>query len=241
MVSIVSRLSSALGHVLDRFTLRGRDYISYSNHSNLIPLNPRAMDFFRSELKCAMPDTIYIVGTGPNGVPHFSRVPKGAFVIALNKAILIRELRPSLWMAFAPELPSKNWWYEALQTDTLRLFGRKLPLLYHCDYTFYADPSLHVTRSIYPAHQLFEGVLRGGATIAGCAIQAAYFARCRRVILVGVDMYGRTYFDGSESAESGKDSVWVERDNLNTLIRLVRASGMECFSLSETELDVETA
>lgn len=205
------------------------------------PLNRHCKDFFASDLLGAMPDTVYVLGSGPNGRNHYHEIPPDAYVIALNQAVLIESVpEPSLWMVVDWRCLSRAWWSDAMKKGVPRVFGRELACLFGCDYSFKAYPSLEVW---HPRHQRYcpiDSALRVGATVAGCAIQAAYHAGCRRVVLCGIDMFGHLYFDGTVSFEERRNKTWPgELEAMNQLVAGLKRRGMDVTSLSETSIELD--
>lgn len=218
------------------------------------------VDVFHSGIE--LPKTVYIVGTGPNGIPHYNEIPSDAYVVVLNKAITIPKTtdvhwHPSMWMQFANgyfhyECP---WFMEALDHDpTPRLFGTYprnhlgIGDTCPCNYVFEYFPSYNAADNIkygWPdvPPGLVHGVLRTGGTIAGAALQYAAWFGAEMVWLCGIDMQGQKHYDGSmyyrgmDAPAPGKDGKWLDLPVLNRII-LDCGSRMEIRSLSPTALKV---
>jgi hypothetical protein len=210
------------------------------------------IDIFQAQLD--MPDTVYILGSGIRGVEHYPRIPEGAYVIAVNKAVYA-PVRASLWMQFAKawRYVRDNWFRKALVSDIPKAFG--LSLIARCkgeglplnkvDYSFDFLPQFHEPPDAY---KFTEGLLRTGGTISGAALQLAYWNNAQRIIFCGVDMLGHSHFDGSKLiskaetkiAPDGTDLEWgLELKDLNYMIALCNEAGIECYSLSDTALEVD--
>lgn len=91
-----------------------------------------------------------------------------------------------------------------------------------------------------PAFVPLEGMLRAGGSISAQAIQLAYWLGAKRIILVGVDMAGKTYFDDTENSNPN-----LKADGTSKHLRMTQglcdwllAEGIEIISLSETALKV---
>jgi hypothetical protein len=209
-------------------------------------------DIFTANL--AMPDTVYILGSGIRGAKHHERIPLGAYVIAVNKAIAA-PVEAELWMQFAKawRYVRDKWFTRALASDVPKCFG--ISLLERCklegmslanvDYCFDFMPQFHDEPNAY---KFTEGILRTGGTISGAALQLCYWRNVKRVIFCGVDMLGHTFFDGTKlvsKAETkinpdGTDNDWgLELRDLNIMVELCKGAGMEVYSMSETALEVD--
>lgn len=194
-------------------------------------------------------DDIYIVGTGPSGLPFHEDIPMER-CIGVNKIICGDNIIPRYWLCSAPALLKEDWFREL--TPRLIKFHVKLPfcspIFLHgplteaypdVPYFFKSGPSLWGTND--PPGCL-PGYLRSGAGVVGRAIQLAYWKKAKRVILVGVDMKGRGYFDGTKNKTKQSimpDGTWTELPHMNRLIKWCKQHGMDVVSLSETLLDVE--
>lgn len=202
------------------------------------PLNPNAIDFFKTDLVNGMPERVYILATGPNGKEYHDKIPDNAYVIAVNQGIMIRP-NCNLWMVFDHRCLSKPWWAEAVTINgPKRLFSRQPIRMVLCDYTFITTPSL-VGK---PPDELRRGVLRGGATIAGSAVQAAYYGGAKVITMIGVDMSGLQYYDGSYNNSvtvRGRDQEWVNLQAFNNMVAHIQKNGVIVNSLSKTAISVE--
>ena len=144
------------------------------------------IDIFKAEL--AMPDTVYILGSGIRGQEHHHRIPAGAYVIAVNKAIYA-PVEASLWMQFAKawRYVRDGWFRKALASDIPKAFGSTLVerckgeglSLKKVDYYFDFLPQFHEQPDAY---KFTEGILRTGGTISGAALQLCYWNNVSRVI-----------------------------------------------------------
>jgi hypothetical protein len=172
----------------------------------------------------------YILGAGPNGIPFHKLDPDG-LKIALNSAIVL-PWRFDIWMVFdygATQYP----WYKT-HTSAHKVFGTDLAKVSKPEVTFPYQPTMH------SVDEFRYGVLHGGASIAGCAIQLCYWLGCEHITLVGIDQFGSRHFDGTIGAPKHTDRVWSTVKLLEKIIRITTAHGITVDSLSRTKLSVPT-
>lgn len=148
----------------------------------------------------------YILASGPHGLEPAKQIPSGATIVACNSAIQYG-LKFSYWIGFDHRLPACQWWDKVKPSDECkRIFGVRLvnqlasfpaQLRIHSpDGYFEYLPEL-ASYGVYRLKGgLKPGVLRGGLTVTGVALQMAVFGGATEVILVGVDFYGLGHFDG---------------------------------------------
>jgi hypothetical protein len=197
-------------------------------------MNPDCQEFFDSDLYHSIPRTVYILAPGAKGKPYHDQIPSDAFVISVNSAILIR--KPTVWMVFDRRLKDQPWYAPGMAVDTIRLFGERAATMVHAHYWYRVEPHLFCP----PYDSLMFGCLRGGATVVGCAMQAAAFGGALKIILVGADMEGRGHYDGTISGVPGySDGAWDCLGNVNLLVKAIQGTGIEVVSLSPTMIDVE--
>lgn len=100
----------------------------------------------------------------------------------------------------------------------------------------------HMSGSMKQPYGPREGVLRGGASICGKALQLAYWLGAKRIVLIGVDMMKRAYHDDPEGkgclAQMAADDTWYQLPRFNLHVQAIKARGVEVVSLSETAIDV---
>lgn len=198
------------------------------------------VDIFKANLD--IPDDVYIVAPGPNGLDHIARIPADAFVIVVNKAIEL-PLFPKLWMCSEP-LAGETAWFKGNIDDNKHIacfwsqyLGEAHPDIAYC--WEHEEPLLTVTDP-YP----ILNVLCRRATVAGQAVQLAYWLKAKRIILCGFDASGNTYFDNTPAGEGNSFTMregewwWVTR-LMNPMIKWIKAAGVEVVSLSKTAIDVE--
>jgi hypothetical protein len=168
----------------------------------------------------------FILGAGPNGLPHHRHEPDG-LKIALNCAITVG-WRHDIWMVYDQTAPRYPWF----KTDT------SAHKIFSTDLSRYADTTFGYIPTIHAVSDLQEGILHGGATIAGCAIQLAFWLGCERTTLIGIDQYGDRHFDGTIGAPKHYGRTWSTVKQIEKIIRLVTARGMVVDTVSRTELAV---
>ena len=210
-----------------------------------------AEDILKSDFK---PGTDAIVlAPGPNGKEHWHKIPCDAFVIAVNQAIEIKEVKKSIWLASDGTLPDKTWFHKAAQeliasdypledlSNPTPVFdsGKLLEYYPKTRWSFEHGETLSS-----PPWGCFDGVLRGGATVSAQAIQLAYLLGCRQIYLCGVDMTGRDYFNGGridnrQIPDDAVDDTWLALNWLEILIRWLADNDCVVRSLSETALNVK--
>ena len=126
-------------------------------------------DIFNSDF--TLPPSVYILAPGWNGTEHYKDIPADAYVIALNKAVLIPaayrvKWKISAWLVFDCNAPLQDWWEYALfvaQYKTI-IFGQRVKG--ESTYTFRHDPICAIP---YP------GSLCAGSTVLGTALQLCYW------------------------------------------------------------------
>ncbi len=215
---------------------------------------------------------VYVVGSGPNAEPYMisnspilparclpldytQKPPSSPVSIACNKGILSRSV-PTFWLCATPALPQLEWFRKAMVDNKVPVIARRGTLLEaypDIPYYFNDGPSLWsdanrnaAANSIKSVTKYFgctEGLLRGGASAVARAVQLAWFKKAKRCVLIGADMKGRVYFDGTinETKRNTMDDKghWFELPFFNELIKWVKARGMDVVSLTPTALDVE--
>jgi hypothetical protein len=203
------------------------------------------------------PKTVYVVAAGPNGVAAETRIAKDACTIACNSAVLYE--RQFNWIVmFDHRLVCCDFWETIhIPLTTKRLFGARLVNRLRLQ----AGKFRHITPDAYfeyvpniscptklnphfpitpPAQVLMPGVLRGGATVAGIAIQLAYYGGAQHIVLVGVDMFGTGHHNGFINPDPyklcGADWPWAVA--LDNLCAAVIAKGVRISTASQSALKV---
>lgn len=199
-------------------------------------------NIFHSEFR--MPEQVCIVAPGPNGTGCYGDIPTGFFVIVVSKAVLIPELRPSVWMMNHVDQP----WYEAASASFcgIRVFHhdavtalRQMPGSEGSDedrYYSFTPPSEPLGLDEFVP---VDGCIRIGATVSACAVQLAYNFGAKEITLCGVDMAGDGYFDGTVNANPNHGETWPATSRLNMLIHwLIEHRGLRITTVSPTKLNV---
>jgi len=196
------------------------------------------------------PPEVYIIGTGPNGADHFAKAQTAQYVIACNKAITLEGIPKNIWLCDDRTLPDKEWfriyaYYYINNPGRIQdptptpVFSEGTLLEMYPRVPFYTR---HMSGSMKRPHGPRKGVLRGGASICGKALQLAYWKCAKRIVLVGVDMMHRAYHDDPDGqgciAQMYTDGTWYQKERLDLHIKYIRGAGVEVVSLSETALNV---
>lgn len=196
-------------------------------------------DVFDSDLH--LPEKVCIVAPGPNGAGHYREIPSGFTVIAVSKAVLIPDLRPSLWMM---NHVRQDWFAAADKSFTgIRVFKQdaaqesKLINSHHAGERYSFDPPKDALG--LESFVTVDGCIRIGATISACAVQLAYNFGAREILLCGVDMSGDGYYDGTLNVHPHHGTTWPAAARLNVLIKwLTEHRGLKFSTLSPTKLDL---
>jgi len=193
------------------------------------------------EARIAFPEEVYIVGTAPEGDEVYRAISAGAFIIAVNGAVdCTLPCDPAIWMMSDPNVLQRKY------------FRRNIEHIRTSGYDIYPSgiqaggPTVPVVdeRTIWPHHQWIKtiyrnrrdkglqeagpflkshGTLRAGATIAGAAIQLAFYMGARIIRLVGIRMHGDEYFDGSRHDDGDRaDKDWPGADIFEWLLHIMR-------------------
>ena len=187
-------------------------------------------------------DNIYVVAPGPNGMGHYDRIHSADFTIVVNKAIELL-VKPDLWMCSEPLAGETSWFKDNIEVNKAIacFWGRYLAKGYpDIAYTWEHEEPLLTEENPYPIPR----TLRRRATIAGQAVQLAYWLKAKRIILCGFDASGNRYYDGTPAGEGNSftmregDWDWVTR-YMNPMIKWMKDKGTEVVSLSKTAIEVE--
>jgi hypothetical protein len=204
----------------------------------------------------SMPERVFIVGSGPLGVPHYDRIPTDAFIIVVNKMILSPlGTRAAIWMVTDPNHPRYEWFCtfmggikdsgRSLLLQDVKVGGPPIPFM---DYDRIITHFPYVRCMYRTGPPLFEGAfnlppnrLRSGATVAGQAVQLAAKKGVREIFLCGLDMFGDTYFDGTKHEEAKRaNRTWGALPNFNKVVKFLSVrQGIKFASLSETRIAVD--
>jgi hypothetical protein len=130
------------------------------------------------------------------------------------------------------DLGAKNYPWFKTRTAAVRLFGYDLSRTSAHHFNFQYMPTIQAVGDLSP------GILHGGASIAGCAIQFAHLVGCDRITLLGIDQFGDRHFDGTIGAPKHYGKPWSTIKPLEKVIRIVNARGSTVDSLSKTKLSI---
>ena len=193
-------------------------------------------------------DDVYVLATGPNGKDHYERIPDGAWVIGVNQAIEIKPV--SIWLCADGTLPKQGWFTDIVNgiiQNAAPLSDSHLATPCFSTGTLlnaYPDVPYHFVHGYTlrnsPKFMPIEGLLRAGGSISAQAMQLAFWLGAKRIVLVGVDMAGRTYFDGTVNRNPRllPDGTSKHCRMLTGLCQWLKARGTETVSLSPTALNV---
>jgi len=214
-------------------------------------------DIFESsviKLKQFAGKRVFIVGDGPKGKGFIQGLKSATEpIIALNATVLAG-LPVAWWMCFDHRVIHSPWFYQVHDFKGQILYSTRLNNslwrtmvgAWKPHYQFrYDHPRMRTIsgKDFMPDHSatpLINGYLRGGLTVAGCAIQFAYWAGATEITLVGVDMFGTGHVYGDE-VEDKKiyGGQWEWAGKLSKLCHLLRDEhGVTVNTLSETKLEI---
>ncbi len=177
-----------------------------------------------------------IIAPGPNLIGCKHVVDESMFTIACNMGVQVA-VSDSLWLVTDANAEKCNWFYVGLEGMSDRTGPRCFPtdslIKYNPEYT------MHVAPCFPPKYdqRLLPGVILNGATIAGMALQIAFYLGAKTIELCGVDMDGDCYYDGTEA--TGHPNWDDFRTRMNNFIKVVQHQGVEIYSRTETTLDIE--
>jgi len=163
-----------------------------------------------------IPNEIYIVGAAPSVIEEIKTIPQDAYIIVCNAAILL-DIHKNLWFVFDERVKKREWWGKtALAPPCPRVFGKGIDWGCQPEYTFTWLPKLWHD----PALELIPNVLRGGATIGGCALQFCIQKSVKKIHLIGFSMQEPEGFDGHIAPERQKieESEWCQLSYFKKLI-----------------------
>jgi len=197
-------------------------------------------DFLKSPVSFKGKD-VYILGAGPNGLPHHSAA-KGT-VIAINRAIEAVQCE-AYWLCIATAIIHEQYFHHMMHdhiSDQMHY-----PILAKGRLTqAYPETPYHVELARPIGHDdygIIPGAVRQGAGTVGAALHLAQQKQAKRCILVGVDMCGKGYFDDTENMDKRSihpDGRWTQIPALQKVVDWCKGDGMDVVSLSPTKLEVE--
>lgn len=212
-------------------------------------------DVFAYLKRRPLPETVYVVGSGPCSTAALGKVPADACCVALNSAIRHKRVF-SHYMAFDIGIFGYSWWNSIeIPEETINVFGVTLVAAMQGTapltsgrivptYSFRFRPLVNLQFKAELARHtrynpLVAGLLRGGISIAGCALQFAAWGGARRIVLVGVEMQGNRHFDGTANANMHATAKWGVLWKMDHLIQGLRQfHGIEVVSLNPTAISV---
>lgn len=215
-------------------------------------------DILRRRGSIKIPDdkVIYVVSPGWFGRDHYHKIPDDAFVIAVNYAITIPDLKPAIWLCADRNLataPECHWFIEHLEeiieagypigVKDIKAGGPVVPVF---DSGFLGGifrrvraVFRHGKSMVKKQPQPISGRLRAGVTISCQAVQLAYWLGAKKIMICGIDMYSDGYWDGrSTNVTTRHDRIWSQASHFNRLINWLKLKDVHVESLSRTALDV---
>lgn len=186
---------------------------------------------------------VCILAPGPNGKAHYDEIGRDWCVIAVNKAVMIPQVRPDMWMINH----SNQDWYPAAdeQFNGKRVYRlgaapTAAPPLESGPWYYYAPPDKRLDPNNLA--EIEDGIIRFGGTVVASALQLAYHFGGREVFLCGVDMSGHDYWDATTNDDPAArvlhGETWEAVPYLNPLIEYLSGRGLRICSLSPTKLNV---
>ena len=212
--------------------------------------------------KIKMPEVVVILGSGPNGRAAWPRIPKDAFVIAVNEGVNIctdhpKEcaFKPSIWIVNDPGVLDKPYWVSANKNyKGLRVFGDSTLLLIRRKY-LYVRSQIDAVREgrVFsiprgPFHKHEQGtwfhdpkIFKPGGTVGAAALWVTFIkGPAKRVYMDGFDMSMDVHYSQPVQPAQPDPRHGVEwhssRPALDERIRYFKTLGMEIYTLSETKL-----
>jgi uncharacterized Rossmann fold enzyme len=180
-------------------------------------------------------NTVYVVGSGPNGVTAYGEIPEGSTVIACNMTIMA-PIPATIWICEDASIPVKDWFRESIKRkDIVKVFSDSIRKVADSDYGFNHCGTWEGGNPKY-----IKGITYGGGTVACRTVQLAAMSGAGRIILIGVDMKGIKYFDGSSNNgefKSTKINTWTNTRKFDEIICwLSRYTRANIYTLTQTEL-----
>ncbi len=187
-------------------------------------------------------DKFRIVCPGP-GMRDWS--DEDMFTILCNRAVEATDEswghKGGLWMVADDSAKKCDWFKHGMELRFSEDLGYAVNSCfdYMClrdiksEYTIEVPPNLPPD----PIEKLLDGIIINGATIAGMALQIAYYLGATTIELCGIPMTGDKYYDGKRV--KGHHNLHDFRLRLNQMIKIMQSKGVEIYSRNETTLDVE--
>ena len=200
----------------------------------------------------AFPETVYIVATGPEAEQVHKAIPRDAFIIAVNGAIDYKlPCAPAIWLMGDPAVKEKPYYKKHMDrlresshpvsAKDIRAGGSTVPVISE----ILEDVNTRWIELVYKpttgglqeagALRKSDKTLRIGATIAGVALQLAYYLGAKKIIIVGVRLFGDRYFDGSKHTDPDrKEKAWTENQRAwDWLVNILKKNGCDVIHLRD--------
>jgi hypothetical protein len=204
-----------------------------------------------------LPETVYIIASGPNGAEAALTIPETECTISCNSAILMP--RTFTWACFFDHRIVCYSWWETVDLKgakvlmSARLLNRlamppavrQIPVSAYFEY----KPDISWPHGNNPrapkmprAHFLDRTRLRGGCTVSGVALQFAHYGGAKNIVLCGVDMEGRGHWDGFQNPDKYNlcGGVWPWVEPLQILCDIITERGTKVWTMSKTALRLPT-
>lgn len=186
----------------------------------------------------SLPDDVWIVAPGLKGRRAFDKIPAGACVIAVNRAI-DAPVEASYFLAGDRGLTSCDFWRDNIGEGSTRIFSYELAEAAGgdcCEFVFNQSPALN-----HRDCAARWGALRAGATVVGQALQFCKLAGPQQMTarLVGVDMTGSRYFTGESVPEYEVGDCWAHARAMLTLMLRELGDELRVVAMTPTALKLK--
>jgi hypothetical protein len=200
------------------------------------------------DVKLPMPRRVYILGSGPNGKPHYGEIPEDAYVIAVNRGAAIHldfpgvRFKPSVWVVADPRAVRQKYWpridreFDGTRVFSSHVLGRinlctcGWPA---CTYKFDLAPLRDDSCGFWPPPP--REFARGG-TVAAQALWLSYLCGAKEIVLCGIDQGGDADYLGPLRRDKYHGEVWATREGLDRRIEWLTNHGIAICSISDTKL-----
>lgn len=211
--------------------------------------------------KIKIPESVVILGSGPNGRAAWPRIPKDAFVMAVNEGVNACfdhlsecDFVPDLWIVNDVNVLDKPYWASANKNYRgIRIFNDSILKVIRRRF-LYVPAQMEAVREgrffTIPRGLLNkkeEGnwfhdptIFKPGGTVCAAAIWVAQIkGPPKRIYLCGIDMSGDVHYSKPEQPshpDMRHGEVWVSRRPLDIRIAHYASLGIKFYTLSETKL-----
>ena len=219
-------------------------------------------DIFATPLR--LPEKVCVLAPGPNGIDQYQRIT--IFTIAVNYGVAVPLLRawdtdPKLvdpvmdYVRQAEMWVVADWWgvktdwfpnadklYRGVRCFSENLISKRPTDAKPADWSFrFTDGKKCVKPLGSGTYSPHKSELRPDGTSSCIAIEIAARFGAKEIAVCGVDFRGEEYFDGRKGCFQMYDRTgpWAFLPFANSLIAWVKSQGIDIYSLSETELDLE--